>query len=332
MTMISLGDMAQSMLLRRHNSALKADMQAAANELTTGKVADVGRAVRGDFAPLAAMDASLARLGAFRAATTEAGVMAGVMQTALGTISGLAGDLASGLLTAAASAQPAQVDAVGADARQRLGSAVSALNTRFADRAIFSGAQIDETPLPDTDALLTAVEAATAGSVSGADIEAAVTAWFSDPTGFAALYQGGAARAPVPIAPGEAAMLDITATEPGLRSTLAGLVMGALLDRGALSGQPTARTDLAQRAGAGLIAAASDRTMVAARLGAVEAQIEQAASRNASETSALEIARLGIVEADPYTAAARLEAAETQLQSLYTITARLSRLSLVDYI
>ncbi len=332
MTMISLGDMAQSTMLRRQNTALKADMQAAANELTTGKVADIGRAVRGDFSALAAMDASLARLGAYRGATTEAGMMAGVMQTALGTISGLATGLASGLLTAAAAAQPAQVDAAGADARQRLGSALSALNTRLADRAIFSGTQTDRTPLPDADTLLIAVETATTGAVSGADVEAAVTAWFADPAGFAALYQGGPARSAKTIAPDETATLDITATDPGLRSTLAGLVMGALLDRGALPGQPNARADLAQRAGGALIASASDRIMVAARLGSVEARIEQASTRNAAETSALQIARLGVVAADPYEAAARLEAAETQLQSLYTITARLSRLSLVDYI
>ncbi|MES2665729.1 MAG: flagellin [Pseudomonadota bacterium] len=332
MTMISLGDMAQSMMLRRQNATLKSAMQAAANALTTGKVADVGRAVRGDFSPLAGLDASLARLSGYRAATTEAGLLAGVMQTALGTIATLSGELASSLLTASSSAQTAQVDAVGTDARQRLDTALSALNTRFADSAVFSGVAADRAPLPDADSLLTAAEAATASAQSAADIEAAVTTWFADPAGFAATYLGGPSRSDLPIGPGETATLDITATDPALRSTLAGLVMGALLDRGALSGQPEARSDLARRAGAGLMQAASDRTLLQARLGLTEARIDQAATRNAAETSALEIARLGLVEADPYEAAARLEAAETQLQSLYTITARLSRLSLVDYI
>lgn len=332
MTMISLGDMAQTLMLRRQNAALKSEMQAASNELTTGKVADVGQALRGDFSPLAAIDASLARLGGYRAATTEAGLMAAAMQTALGNIAGLATGLASGLLTASAATQPAQVDAAGADARQRLAAALSALNTTFADRALFAGTQTDRAPLPDADTLLTAVETATTGAVSGADVEAAVTAWFADPAGFAAIYQGGPARAALPIAAGETAQIDTTATDPGLRSTLAGLVMGALLDRGALAGQPVARADLARRAGSGLIEAASARTMVAARLGSIEASIDTAATRNSAEASALELARQGLVQADPYQAAARLAATETQIQSLYSITARLSRLSLVGYI
>ena len=45
-----------------------------------------------------------------------------------------------------------------------------------------------------------------------------------------------------------------------------------------------------------------------------------------------EIARLGIVSMDPYDAATALTEAESQLDTLYTVTARLSRLSLANYL
>jgi flagellar hook-associated protein 3 FlgL len=35
---------------------------------------------------------------------------------------------------------------------------------------------------------------------------------------------------------------------------------------------------------------------------------------------------------DPYEAATKLEAAQSQLEALYTVTARLSRLNLVDFL
>ena len=54
--------------------------------------------------------------------------------------------------------------------------------------------------------------------------------------------------------------------------------------------------------------------------------------RAAAEATALGLAREALIGADPYEAAAALEAAETQLETLYTLTARISRLSLVNFL
>ena len=56
------------------------------------------------------------------------------------------------------------------------------------------------------------------------------------------------------------------------------------------------------------------------------------AIRNAAEASALQIARNGLVAADPYDTATAIQAVQTQIETLYTLTARLSRLSLTDYL
>jgi flagellar hook-associated protein 3 FlgL len=71
---------------------------------------------------------------------------------------------------------------------------------------------------------------------------------------------------------------------------------------------------------------------MAARLGTVEGQIEAASTRNNSETSSLQIARNGITGVDPYETASKLEATRQQIEMLYTLTSRISRLSLVDYL
>ncbi len=68
-----------------------------------------------------------------------------------------------------------------------------------------------------------------------------------------------------------------------------------------------------------------------AHVGSVEAHVEQASARNAAETSALEIARSDMISADPYDTASALEAVTTQMETLYTLTARLSRLNFADY-
>ena len=333
MGLVSLGDMAQSFMLRRQSVALKSDLQRLSTEMATGRVADTAARVSGDLGPFSGIDASLARLKGYGAVTAEAGLFAGSMQTALGVVDDLSSALSRTLLAASSSSSQSLVDATGRDSRSRLETALSALNTRVGDRSVFGGVATNGPATAPAETIMLALDTAILGATTVQDIETAVTDWFNAPTGFAALgYAGGAALAPVNIAPGEEANLDITATDPAIRATLKGLAMAALLDRGVLAGQPAARQDLAKRAGLSLLESQSERTFLAARLGAAEAQIDAAASRNAAETTSLQIARSDITAADPFETASKLQETQQQLEKIYAITARITRLSLMDYL
>lgn len=333
MSLTTIGDLAQSFMLRRHTAGLKSSVQTLSNEMVTGLATDTAKKTHGDFAPLNAIDSSLARLSAYGAATSESGLFAQAMQTALATVEGMATELGPTLLTVANTGNAASVTNLGKDASQKFHTAVSAFNTRVGDRALFAGQATDAPALAPADTILAALDTVIAGAVSAADIETAMTTWFNDPAGFAAVaYGGGAALAPLPIAAGEQAEIGITVMDPAIRDTLKGLAMAAMLDRGALAGSASGRADLARRAGESLMTSQTDRAHLAAGLGIVEGQIEQASARNGAETTALNIARLGIVSVDPYETASKLEQTQTQLETLYSITARLSRLSLMDFL
>ena len=333
MSMISLGDLAQNFMLRRQNTDLKVQMQRLTTEMTTGMAADTGRQVSGDFSPLAGIDASLSRLQGYRSTTTEAALLAGAMQTVLNTVEGMASTLGPALLAASGGTTVIQINAVAGEARQKLETAVALYNTDLAGRALFAGVATDGRATTDTQTLLAALDTEIIGATSALDVATRVTNWFNAPTGYAALgYLGAAPLAPLAVAPGETADLGFTAADPGIRDTLKGLAMAALLGRGALAGNAPARADLARRAGEDLINSATSRADMAARLGTVEAQIATASVRNTAETSALQIARTGITAVDPYETASKLEATRQQLETLYALTARISRLSLVDFL
>jgi flagellar hook-associated protein 3 FlgL len=333
MTAVSMGDLAQSFALRRQNVSMKQSLQRLSTEVTTGVASDVAAKVSGDLGPLSGIDSSLARLKGYGAVTTETGLFAGAMQTALSTIDGVSSDLSSSLLLAASGASDARIDAAGRDAEQKLQASLSALNTRFGDRTLFAGNATDGAAVVDANTLLTALGTVVSGAVSAADVETAVTAWFASPTGYDALaYQGGDAMAPVAISPGEEAQIDVTAKDPALRDTIKGLAMAALLNRGVLAGQSQGRQDLAKRAGMRLMENQTDRTNVAARLGLTEAKIEAASTRNSSEAMSLKIARNDIVLVDPYETASKLQETQAQLEKIYAVTARMSHLSLMDYL
>jgi flagellar hook-associated protein 3 FlgL len=333
MSLVSLGDMAQSYLLRRQTVAVKSDLQRHLTEVTTGQAADLTRQVRGDFSALGGIDASLARLQGYKSATTELGLMAGAMQTALGTIDDLASSLAPTLLNAASGSNPTLVNVAVADASQRFATTISTLNARVGDRTLFAGQGTQGPAVADAGTILAALETAIVGALTAGDVATAVSDWFDDPLGYqAAAYQGASAFSPIALAEGEAARLDVTALDPAIKDTLKGLAMAALLHRGALATTPVARADLARKAGEALVSGQTGRTELAAHLGVTEAQIAAAATRNEAETSSLNIARAAIVSVDPYEAASQLERTQTQLETLYALTARLSRLSLVDFL
>ncbi len=326
------GDAALTAMLSRQSGGLRTEVTRLTTELTSGVHTDMGRAVGGDYSALAAVDHSLARLRGYAAQTSEAALFTDVMQTALGVMSDGATELASNVLRGIGSANSINLDAVAIEGRRIFDTAVAALNTRFSERAIFSGVNSETAPLPDAETILTALEGALVGAVTVADVTTAISDWFDDPLGYGALYTGGASRADVEIAPGETADLSVTAMDPAIRETLRGLATVALLGRGLMAGQPEARADLAQSAGEDLMTNGEARSQLMARVGSVQAQIATATSRNTAEESALSITRAGIVASDPYDAATRLEDLQTRLEALYLITARVSRLTLADYI
>lgn len=333
MRSVGFGDGATAAALRRLTGSFKGQIDRATMESVTGVARDPAAHLGGDLGPLAGLQADLSRLEAWRTNIATTGFAASAMQTALGALDKSAASYATALLTAAGSAQPTEFAATIGEGEDRFEAAISALNTRLGDRSIFSGKQVQSAATAGADEILDRLEALVATATGADQVEALVTGWFADAAGFQAeAYQGGEPLAPVAISADDAARLDVTAADPQLRGTLAALAMAALLDRGVLAGSDGARADLALRAGERLIGEQTSRTALSARLGLTEAAIADAKTQVEAEISATEIARAGLIAVDPYETATRLQAAQGQLETIYAITARLSRLSLVDYL
>lgn len=329
---LSVGDASLTNILARQGADLRAQVQRAAQEVASGRQSDVGASLRGDLSPLLAIDASLSRLSAYKSTATDAAVQTAAQQSAIAGLSELVRGVSTALMGMRDVSTPAQINTLASDSRGRLASVIGLLNTQAGGRAVFSGVETDTLPLGSADDLLAALETAAVGSTTAGQVAAAVTTWFDDPLGFGTFYQGGAALAPAPIAAGETADLSTTAMDPAIRDTIAGLAMAALLDRGILAGDLAERARLAATAGQELTRSEEDRVTLAARIGTVEAQIEAARSRNGAEETSLGILRSDIGSVDPYEAATRLENVRAQLEALYLVTARVSRLSLTEYI
>jgi len=336
MSMMSVGDMALSFQMRKQNAQLKQQMVERNQEVITGHAYDLGKRVTGDFMSLAAVDRSLDMLDAYDTAVTEAEVFATASQAALGVVTDVAQDIAPLLVSSVTNASSNSQDTLARDAREKLGTVVSALNTQIAGRFAFAGVDTGNKPLVDVDTLLSQAATAAGGATDAATLITAISDWFDAPAGgggFVDTAYGGSETplASFRIGPGEEARLEVTAADQPIRDTLKGLVLASLIDEGVVPLDVQARREVAMTAGTTILGADSGVIGLRADLGTTEAKIAEAQTRNSAERAALEIARLGQISVDPYDTATALQALQTQMESLYTLTARISRLSFADF-
>ena len=221
------------------------------------------------------------------------------------------------------------------DARSRFISIVSVLNSQVGNRALFAGAETGNSALISAEDILTNIKASIVTETTASGVEAAVSSWFDDlGGGFETIAYQGSEKflAPFRLGPNDTTSLNIRADSQELRDLLKGFALAALVADGALLGNPSERLEITRSAASRLLNSEDSLTEMRANIGSVEARIESAKARNNSEASALEIARSEILGVDPYKSATELQSIQTQLEMLYAMTAKISKLSLVDYI
>lgn len=333
MNPIPPGDLAQSLALRRQTTATRQEVTALTAEIASGIATDTARHMRGQTSPLAAISAAIARIEAYQGSTAQAETRASAMQAALGRLNTVSADSASRLLLAAQTADSAGMAIATSAARSAFEDGINALNTRLEDRSLFSGTRLSEQSLPAPSALLALARQAIGLAASPADAASRLDQWLADPAGFRAAAFGGAEQPQrLPLADGADASLDVTAADPGLRSTLKGLILGALMSEPDHAPNLESRVALARLAGQALTSGSGERVELAARIGLSEQRIAEAKARNAAESLSFQQARSDLVGIDSYEAATRLEDAQGRLSMIYAMTARLSELSLAAYL
>jgi len=334
MSIISIGDMAQTFMIRQQNTQLKTTATQLALELSTGYTSDISKRFSGDFTVISSLETSLKSLAAYKTSATEVANFTNIMQTALGYMQDQTTQAATSLMLTANSESLVQIQNTAFDVRQKLDAVVSALNTQAGGRSLFAGSATDKPALASAEIMISELQVAISGQTTAADVEAAVNAWFGPGGGYeTAGYLGSAtALSPFLIGADQKAEVSITANDSIIRDTLKGLALAALVADGALSGNISEQRQLLSTAGSSLLSVGEKQTGIRANLGAVEAFIEAVTAHSSSEMSALEILKTNLLSVDLYQTASELEAVQTQLETLFALTARMSRLSLVDFL
>ncbi|HUS52901.1 MAG TPA: hypothetical protein VMY41_02720 [Thermohalobaculum sp.] len=322
-------------LLSRLVGQLRNQSDIARQEVVTGLRADPARTLNGKVSELLGVEQSLAEIAQYREIIGLASARAAVTQNSLNVLRELADDLSvNGQIALDANLTNAS-EAASASARQALGAAISALNVSFGGRRLFAGDAGDSPAVASAEDFMAAsVPILEAGPTAGAAY-ANLTVDFTTGGGLfdTSLYGGGTGNAPASeVARGERLEFAQRADAAPIRALLRDLVTLATAFDPFNSIPEADRRALAGQAIAGLRNNVSALVGMASNVGAAEERMATVAARNQASELGLTLAHLSLAGRDQFEAAAELTNLETQLETTYLATARLSNLSLANFL
>jgi flagellar hook-associated protein 3 FlgL len=335
--MITIGrsDLASAIKLSELNTRTKTALEVASSELTSGIKDNLVMATAGDLGKLFAIDRTLTRLSSETDSIQLAGGKSALAQAALGNIHENLINFGPQLLSAVERGDTQSSILIAGDAQHALGAVVMSLNVRYGRHSIFAGAALDQHAVAPTEVLINDISAIVAGAADSTAAMLAIDDYFFSPSGGfeTNIFMGATQDAP-PFRDesGEIVEYAQRADSFEIRDAIRALTIAVVVsDAPNFLGTPD-QVDLLREAGSSAIAATDGITTLREKLGFSESRIEDAEARNRAMSGFFELERSSIVSVDPYETATKFEALQVQLQTIYTITARLSNLSLTNFL
>lgn len=347
-----------SLMGRRNVARTTADLQNASREVSTGLRADL----YGDLGQRAAITLSLRsrmdRTDAFVTSNKLLNNKLDVISTATGQAQKAAQDFLS-LAVANIDSPGATASTLQQQARAALQAVTGALNTNYAGEYLFSGTATDKAALQDYAKTNPAtglspkdvIDGIVAGGPTSAADAAAKLAQLDDVfastntanpnQNYEATFYGGtpaldASGNPNPrmsarIAEGQQVSYGIQANDPAVRDVLKGLTMIASTDVSKIT-DPAAYKAWMKSALGALSSGTEGLTQAQAQLGSRQQLVQDTQTRQEDLKTVYNSRIAGYEAVDPYEAASRMSALQTQLNATYSATAQLSKLSLLNYL
>nr|WP_111297707.1 flagellin [Paracoccus saliphilus] len=337
MSVNSIGDQARAFALHVASNRLKTTLTTLTKEVSSGEVADLGMRLQGNTRALNEIEGRLGTTRQLQRNGAEAANQLQGVQDLFDAVRVTIGGLGIALASDPFAGAGVDLGTRATEVAQTFDAVIQRLNGTNSNRFLLSGQASDVAPLSGGAEILDALQVATTGLTSASDVAQAISDWFDAPQGSGGFvdvaYHGtlGAGQR-IPVGEGIAVEITTTAAAPAVRDLLKGLATAAILDRGVLAGNPVESRQLTVQAGRRLIDADTALLGEMGRIGLGQQVIDRAQSANAAALDTLERSRNDIRRADPFETAAALTEVQTQLESLYAVTARLSKLKLVDYL
>jgi flagellar hook-associated protein 3 FlgL len=351
MSELHISTLASYLQLNSSIRSLRQSLIDGQQELSTGRKADLMAALGTRTADAVDLRNAYDEITEFKSTADLVGTRLDVMQTALGSIKDAVDKARVQVLTASSPVTRQQLPAMARTAIEQINSL---LNTQIEGRSLFAGIETDTRAMQ----ALAAVNASTGYSPQQAVDQvianlgpitdaASALAVANGPDGIGSIFDGsnsdpnlrftstfynGATTGTITARLDRGYQIDygVRADDPAIREALQGLYMLAAVPAGSVpddaytAWQNEALTHL-NNGFEGIIG-------VAAEVGYKQSAVAEVATRHQSTIAQINTQIVNLEQADPYETAAKLNQLQTQLEATFQVTARLSKLTLTNYL
>lgn len=331
----NVGDMSQHFQSLRQVGQVKTSLNRLSNELATQQKSDVTAALGGSTAQLETLEREINRLTGYSDIVKEVGQRLSFMQATLGGVEDIRSARMSQFLGISKESSDFAIQNAAVAAESAFSQITGAFNQRWGDFALFSGATTDQSPLAEPELMLNNIKAAIVGLNTADEIIAAVDTWFDDPLGgFATMgYLGDTSQLLVQkIGANKDITINARADGAAAVSLLKSAALASLANESVPGLSKDVRASLVSTSGQMLLNAGDVLTDMRAAVGVNESALRETEVTISTQLTAFQINRNGLTVADPFETATRLQDVQQQLELQYTVTARLSQLSLVNFL
>lgn len=354
MTSVSSSQAAPSSLsqtdtLRLAVQRLQGDLSTAQQELTSGTLADPGLTLGARSGAIASLLAQQASLQTFSDTNSITATRLDASQVAIKSISAGSQALLNALISQSGIAVDPSI--AGGQASAALKTLTSALNTTVDGDYIFGGINSSAKPIADYpgtppgqakiafDTAFQTTFGFPPNNPAAASITPAALGSFVD-TQFAALFTPAAFSSTVSsasdtapsarISENDSVKTGASANEPGFRKLFQAYTLVSELSTGAFSA--AAYKTVLDKAVATIGQATPELTTASTDLGLSQQRVTDASDRLSLQQDTLKKALGALRDVDTYAANNRVSTLTTQIETAYSLTSRLQKLSLLDYL
>jgi flagellar hook-associated protein 3 FlgL len=321
----------------------------AQKEVATGRHADVGLTLGHRAGGAVSVRQEHARLNTIVDANKLTGSRLDATQAALGEIRETADDFLGALIAVRESTTGAQ--ALQEQAARKLEGLIATLNSNMSGRNLFGGIASDVVPVSDYFAVPLAANKQTVDNaflaafgmtqddpgletIAAADMQVFLdgdfAALFEEPQWSAGWSQASSENMQTRISPTEVLETSVNANEQAVRKLAMAYTMVADLGAGELN--EAAFRAVAETATRLVSEAIHGITAMQGRVGSAQGRIEQVNERMSLQLDIFSREITGLENVDPFEAATRVTTLMTQLETGYALTARIQRLSILNYL
>ncbi len=338
MKVIATSDLGRLASLQNRAAETREQLNRASTEMTTGENTSRYEATQGNLTRIFAIDRSLDRNEAFSQAINLTVVRVDTMQSTLGLILSPLESLSANLTSTATMNDLGSSLLHAKAARFAFKDTVAALNAQAGGLSLFAGTATDGSAIAPADDILAQLDALAQGASTASDAIAAIDDYFRkepDPAG--AFYSDGYTgstddTAGVDVGEGRRLDYGLRADNDKFVAVLRAHALAAVVDGGAFANDKESQLEMLRASGRAMIEAKNGVLELQTGVGVSQSILEDAKAGRLAERDTLELARNKVMGVDQTESAALYQALGAQLEAIYTVTARLSKLSYAQFL